>query len=93
MTEAPGNYTDPDHTGNIPLRQPWEAIATRELSFILNYLVQGLFFSPEDFAERLRQAADMITDPMMNQIDECARYPIFHPTQENSNGQPNTTGS
>jgi hypothetical protein len=70
-------YTDTDHTGGTPLRQPWEAVAARELSDVLHYLTHGLIFGPEDFAERLRLTADQICDPDLGLITEAQRYPAF----------------
>ncbi len=56
------NYTDPDATDGIPLGQPWERVALRECIDVLNYLSQGLFINPTDFADRLRTAAETVQE-------------------------------
>lgn len=69
------DYTDLTETGNIPLGQPWERAAIKDLSDVLHYLTHGLFFNPTDYADRLRQAAEAIEF----RLSEPERFPLFHP--------------
>lgn len=62
------NYTDPSETGGLPLGQPWERVAAKELADIGHYLTHGLFLHAADFAERLRQSADAIEDTILARI-------------------------
>jgi hypothetical protein len=56
------NYTDLESNGGLPLSQPWERIASKELSDISHYLNHGLFVNVQDLVDRLRQAADVIEE-------------------------------
>ena len=58
------NYTDISETNGLPLGQAWERAAIKDLSDIQNYLTHGLFFSPADYADRLRNSADAIQVPI-----------------------------
>jgi hypothetical protein len=53
---------DPNRTNSLdlPLSQPWERIAAKELGDLSHYLAHGLFINPADLAERLRLAADKL---------------------------------
>jgi hypothetical protein len=53
---------DPNSNSNrdLPLSQPWERIAAKELGDLSHYVAHGLFINPADLAERLRLAADKL---------------------------------
>lgn len=56
MTNIDYNYSDPDHS--LPLSQPWEKVAMKDLCDIAHYLAHGLFVNAQDYSDRLRNSAD-----------------------------------
>jgi hypothetical protein len=50
------NHSDLDH--GLPLSQPWERLAMKDLCDIAHYLSHGLFMNPYDYSSRLRVNAD-----------------------------------
>lgn len=44
----------------VPLAQPWERAAAKEITDIQYYLMHGMFQGHEDLIERLHSAADRI---------------------------------
>lgn len=56
------DHTDTTANGGLPLSQPWERVAAKDLQDIGHHLTHGLFMNPADFADRLRQTADGIEE-------------------------------
>jgi hypothetical protein len=56
------SHTDLTANGGLPLSQPWERVASKELAEINQFLAHGLFVNPLDFVDRLHQAADVIEE-------------------------------
>jgi hypothetical protein len=50
------------NTKLLPLAQDWERVAAKDLADLMHLLTHGLFINPEDFAERLRQSADQLSE-------------------------------